>query len=369
MTTPFLISADSHVVEAPDVFTRRVQARYRDRAPRQVRLPEGDAWQVEGMAQPFPFGLVQCGGLPPEEYKLWIRWEEVRPAAVDAAARLASMDETGVEAEVLFPSPRLQNAIAVNPDADFQEDCVRAYNDWLAEWCARDPARLFGVAMLPATAIGAAVAELERSQRQAGLRGVLLSRYPAGGYDLGPADDPLFARCAEAGIPVHLHVGLSGSPSGTPAKALGFANAFTGAFRFYDSPVRIAEMIYTRLFDRFPQLAVVFAEVDAGWVPYLMEQLDDRYARQNPAQKIALERMPSEYFSRNVFYTIVKDRFGVRNRHAIGLSQILWSSDFPHATCDFPDYAAAIEVDFAGVPKDEREQILRGNARRLYASR
>lgn len=369
MAAPFLISADSHVVEAPDVWTRRVQAKYRDRAPRQVRMPEGDAWQIEGLPQPVPFGLTQCGGLPPGQYKLWIRWEEVRPAAVEAAARIASMDESGVQAEVLFPSPRLQNAIATNADADFQNDCARAYNDWLSEWCARDPARLLGVAMLPATGIEAATAELERSQRLPGLRGVLLSRYPAGGYDLGPADDPVFARCAEAGIPVHLHVGLSGSPSGTPAKALGFANAFTGAFRFYDSPVRISEMIYTQLFDRHPSLAVVFAEVDAGWVPYLMEQLDDRYARQNPALRIKLARMPSQYFASNVFYTIVKDRFGVKNRHALGLSQILWSSDFPHATCDFPDYAGAIEVDFAGVPKHEREQILIENARRLYFAR
>jgi predicted TIM-barrel fold metal-dependent hydrolase len=369
MAAPYLISADSHVVEAPDVWTRRVQAKYRDRAPKQVRMAEGDAWQLEGLAAPFPFGLVQCGGLPPEEYKLWIRWEEVRPVAVDAAARLGAMDETGVQAEVLFPSPRLQNAIATNADADFQNDCVRAYNDWLAEWCARDPARLLGVPMLPATGIQHAVAELERTQRIPGLRGVLLSRYPAGGYDLSPADDPVFARCAEAGIPVHFHVGLSGSPSGTPAKALGFANAFTGAFRFYDAPVRISEMIYTQLFDRFPKLAIVFAEVDAGWVPYLMEQLDDRYARQNPALVIPLKRKPSDYFRSNVFYTIVKDRFGVANRATLGTSQILWSSDFPHATCDFPDYAGAIWVDFKGVPKAEREQILLGNAQRLYLAR
>jgi predicted TIM-barrel fold metal-dependent hydrolase len=256
----------------------------------------------------------------------------------------------------------------VNPDAAFQEDCVRAYNDWLSEWCARDPARLVGVPMLPATGTSAAIAELERTQRLPGLRGALLSRWPAGGFDLGPDDDPLFARCAEARIPLHFHVGLSGSPSGTPAKALGFANAFTGSFRFYDAPVRISEMIYTRLFDRFPELAIVFAEVDAGWVPYLMEQLDDRYARQNPALRIPLRKLPSDYFRQNVFYTIVKDRFGIANRDALGTSQILWSSDFPHATCDFPDYKGAIEVDFAGVPKHEREAILRGNARRLYAA-
>jgi predicted TIM-barrel fold metal-dependent hydrolase len=361
-----LISADSHVVEPPDLWTARLPARFRERAPRQLRLPDGDAWQIEGVPAPFPFGLTQCGGLPPEQYRLWIRWEEVRPEAVDPAARLAAMDASGVEAELLFPSPRIQNAIAALEDRAFEAALVAAYNDWLSEWCAKDPRRLLGVRMLPAGGIGPAVAELERTQQRPGLRGVLLSRWPAGGFDLGPADDPLFARCAEAGEAVHLHVGLSGSPSQTPAKAHAFTGAFTGAFRFYDPPVRIAEMIYTQLFDRFPALEVVCAEVDVGWVPYLMEQLDDRYARQNPASKRPLALPPSGYFSRNLSYTIVKDRFGIRNRHAVGVDRILWSSDFPHATCDFPDYAPAIAADFAGVPDAERDAILSGNARRLY---
>ena len=70
-----LVSADSHVVEPPDVWTKRMPARLRDRAPRQQRFDEGDAWVIEGLAQPFPFGPTQCGGLPPEQYRLWVRWE------------------------------------------------------------------------------------------------------------------------------------------------------------------------------------------------------------------------------------------------------------------------------------------------------
>ena len=125
-------------------------------------------------------------------------------------------------------------------------------------------------------------------------------------------------------------------------------------------------MIYTQLFDRIPDLQVVYAEVDVGWVPYVMEQLDDRYARQNPALKIHLSTRPSEYFRANIFYTIVKARFGIQSRAAVGTSQILWSSDFPHATCDFPDYHTAAEQDFEGVPGAERDLILHDNARALY---
>lgn len=361
-----LISADSHVVEDALLWQERVPARFRDRAPRQIRLEQGDAWLVEGVKDPFPFGFIQCAGLPPDEVQLWVRWEEVRAEARDAEARLAAMDATGVEAEVLFPSPRLQNGIALNPDAEFQTACVRAYNDWLFDWSSCNHERLLGVALMPNVGIDAAVAELERNLARPGMRGILISQFPATGFDLSEADDPLWARCVEAGIPVHIHVGLSGSPSGTPAKALGFPNAFTGAFRFYDPTVRIPEMIYARVFDRFPQLKVVFAEVDVGWVPYVMEQLDDRYARQNPKLRHALELKPSEYFARNLSFTIVTDRYGLKNRHAVGVDRILWSSDFPHAGCDFPDYASRIAEDFRDIPEAEAESILRQNARDLY---
>jgi predicted TIM-barrel fold metal-dependent hydrolase len=362
-----LISADSHVVEPPDLWTSRLPAKFKERAPRMVRLDKGDAWLIEGLAQPFPFGLNLCGGLPPEKYTPWVRWEEVRPEAVEPVARLRALDACGCDAEVLYPTPRIQNALALQEeDPAFQIACVRAYNDYLAEYCAADPERLAGVAMLPTVGVESAVSELERVRQLPGIRSVVVSRYPQAQTRLSPEDDALWARCVEAGMPVSVHVGLSGSPSGTPELALSFTGAFHGAFRFYDPPVRIAEMIYTRLFDRFPALRVVMAEVDVGWLPYLKEQLDDRYGRQNPAEKATFALKPSEYTERNLFYTIVKDRYGIRNRHAVGVGQILWSSDFPHATCDYPDYHGAIARDFAGVPPDELHAMLAGTAQRLY---
>jgi predicted TIM-barrel fold metal-dependent hydrolase len=364
-----LVSADSHVVEPPDIWTRRMPARLRDRAPRQQRFDEGDAWVIEGLTQPFPFGLTQCGGLPPEAYRMWVRWEEVRPGAWVPSARIREMDQGKVDAEVLYPSPRIQNAIIQNRDAEWQIACVRAYNDWLSEFCAYDPARFVGIPMLPSVGIAGALAELARASALPGLRGALVSQYPEGGVQLSPADDPLFAACEERGIAVHLHVGLSGSPAGTPALAHGFQNAFTGAFRFYDPPVRMSELVYHRVLDRFPGLEVVFAEVDCGWVGYLIEQLDDRFARQNPKLRIPLDHLPSEYFQRRFSYGIVKDAYGIRNRHSVGVERILWSSDYPHATCDWPDFDAAIERDFAGVPEHERRRILCENAARLYGLR
>ncbi len=366
MTIPKLISADSHVVEPPDLWTGRLFEKYGDRAPHQVRMAKGDAWAFPGTS-PFPFGLVQCGGLAPQEYRLWVPWEEVRKETYDPAARLQSQDRSGVRAEVLFPSPRIAIALyAYDSDPAYQMDCIAAYNDWISAHCADAPERLIGLAMVPGGGADCAIKEVERAMKLPGIGGILLNRYPAGGLRLSPADDRLFEWCARAQVPVHIHVGLAGSESGMPPQANEFVGAFTGVYRFYDPPIRMSEMIYTGLLDRFPELNVVWAEVDVGWVGYLMEQLDDRIERQNPAERKALRRKPSDYFRENFYYTVVKDAYGIRNRDAVGAKRIMWSSDFPHATCDYPDYAAAIQKDFHGVPEDELYLMLAGNAARLY---
>jgi len=367
MSMPLLISADSHVVEPPDLWTSRLPRKYQDRAPHQERMEQGDAWVIPGSA-PFPYGLIQCGGLPPEEYRLWIKWEEVRPETYDIPLRLKSQDRSGVRAEVLYPSPRIAIAMYANDtDPEYHLALVRAYNDWLSEQCAAHPDRLVGLALAPSGGdVAVSVKEVERALALPGIKGVQINKYPTTGQRLHKDDDPLFKASADAGAAVHIHVGLAQSESGMPKQASEFPGAFTGVFRFYDPPIRMAEMIYTGLLDRIPELQVVWAEVDVGWVGYLMEQLDDRIARQNPAQRIKLKHKPSEYFRRNFHYTVVKDAYGIRNRETVGADRIMWSSDFPHATCDFPDFAAAIAHDFKGVPENELRLMLADNAARLY---
>ena len=114
MTAPFLISADSHVIEPPDLWTSRLPAKFRDRAPRHERMELGDAWVIPG-TKPFPFGLNQCGGLPPEKYQpLDQSGKNVRPEAnqIPAHAWPRLRVGSGVVAEVMYPSPT-RSSIAV----------------------------------------------------------------------------------------------------------------------------------------------------------------------------------------------------------------------------------------------------------------
>ena len=104
-----LISSDSHLTEPGDLWTKRVPASLRDRAPRIVSLDHGDGWLVEGIPEPFSFGLTSCAGLPPEEMRAWIRFDEMRKGGWDPAARVQEMDRDNVDGEVLFPTPRFKS--------------------------------------------------------------------------------------------------------------------------------------------------------------------------------------------------------------------------------------------------------------------
>jgi predicted TIM-barrel fold metal-dependent hydrolase len=120
------------------------------------------------------------------------------------------------------------------------------------------------------------------------------------------------------------------------------------------------------VFNRFPDLKIVLAEVDAGWVPYVKEQVDNRVLRREYGAAMRKKRLPSSVIEEHFYYTYITDHFALRNRHAIGVERLMWSTDFPHGGSDWPFSVRTIHADFAGVPGRERDLILAGNAQRLY---
>jgi uncharacterized protein len=355
-----LISADSHVNEPGDLWTARVPAEFRDRSPRIERFEEGDAWVIEGVPDPINFGMNACAGLAPHEMHAWSRFEDMRRGGYDSAARLDEMDRDGVDAEVLYPTPRLAQSVVATREVEFHLALVRAYNDWLSDYVARAPNRFGGLAVLPNRGADHAIAEFERVWGRPGIRGVMIGCYPNGTLDVAPEDDAVWARLAEAKVPVSIHVSLSQHLPAAHRVAL------PGWGRFFDAPNRIVQLIFAGVFDRFPSLAVVVAEVDCGWVPYFKEQIDNNYRRLAPVSDFTITRLPSEYVEQHVHYTYMTDTFGIDHRDAIGVDRMLWSSDYPHISSDWPESWRAINTTLKRVPPGEREAILHGNAQRLY---
>jgi predicted TIM-barrel fold metal-dependent hydrolase len=362
-TRPYaLISADSHVNEPPDLWTSRVASQYADRAPRIEHFEKGDAWVLEGAREPVPFGRNACAGMAPWPPDPWMRFEEVRPGGYDPRARLLDQDLDGVDAEVLFPTPRVSNAVFVNADRDFHVACVRAYNDWIAEFCAYAPDRFAGIALLPNSGLDDAIAEGKRVAELPGINAVTIGMYPHGDVHLEPEDDRLWATLEELDLTLTIHVRLTETAPGAH-----HATLREGVIRMLDVPVRLEEFIYTGVMWRFPRLRVAFVEVDAGWVPYWKEQAYNRWRRQDPALRAdrGMAESPLSCMDR-IGFTYITDRHAVHNRHLVGVDQLMWSSDYPHSASDFPFSWRTIESDFYGVPDLERQAILADNAVRFF---
>ncbi len=256
-----LIDADTHVNEPPDLWTSRVAAEYRDRAPRIERFDEGDAWVLEGVYDPINFGFNATAGMAPEDTKAWVRFEDIRAGGWDPAARLREMDMDLIDAAVLYPTPRLSHAVIATQDPAFHLAQVSAYNDWICEYAAHDPSRLGAIVLLPNRGRDMALAELDRLAGRPEVKGVLVGCWPHGDLRWDDADDPVWERLVADDLALHIHVSMVNEmPSAHTEKIV-------GDVRWYDAPKRMLQLIWSGVFARYPGFTVVVAEVDAGWVP------------------------------------------------------------------------------------------------------
>lgn len=354
-----LISADSHVNEPADLWVSRVASKFQDRVPRVERFEQGDAWVIEGLDGPMPIGLNACAGQDPRLRQNWVRFDEIRSGGWDPAARSKEIEVAGVDAEVLYPTPRLSQAIFAATDPEFHLALVQAYNDWLHEYASYDLRKFRGLPILPNRGVDQALAEIDRVGSRPSTGGFVIGAYPSGELAPQPEDDPVFAALQERDITLNIHVSLKNTmPVQKNLLALPAAGRFTGA------TTHLIDLIFSGVFDRFPDLQLVFAEVDCGWLPYFKEQLDDGFSRYR--FRFDLAKLPSEYIEEHVHFSWVTDTFGIDNRHQIGVERMLWSSDYPHGSSNYPDAWSPTMAAMAGVPLAERNLMLKGNAQRLY---
>jgi predicted TIM-barrel fold metal-dependent hydrolase len=356
-----LISCDSHFNEPGDLFTTRVPAKFKATAPYMKNFPEGDAWMFDGLPEPRNFGWNACAGLPPEQMTGWSKFADMRKGGYDPAARIKEQDLDGVTGEVMYPTPSIQAALATHPDDEYHLAMVRAYNDFVSEYVGYAPDRFCGLVFLPNRGgVKAAVAELERVIDRPGMRGVLSACYPNGTTVMQPEDDYLWASIVEHKVPYNIHVAI-GLMAPRPHKA-----KLPGYGRFFDAPNRLIEFIFNGVFDRFPSLDVAFAEVDFGWVPYVKEQIDNNYQRLEKVSHFGLERMPSEYIDDHFYFGYMTDSFGLKNLNFMNPERVMWSTDYPHISADYPYSWRTIQASMSGVPAPVKAAILHGTAERLY---
>jgi len=294
---PPLIDMDAHVVEPPAIWSARLPSRLRDEGPHIVHAPAGQVRLVDGryIEKPGTGGpdvawwvyedtmtqikrYVASAGVPADEVtNEGIDYPDMRPGCWRPAERVADMDRNGVQAQLCFPNyPRFCGQIFLwAKDRALAKLCVEAYNDWMVEeWCGSSGGRLIPLCLVPLWDVGLAVAEVRRNAAR-GVRAVAFSELPAylGLPSLHSREwDPFFAACAETRTVLCMHIGSGTKTPQTSADAPGAVGA---TIIFGNSVASMTDYMISGVLHRFPDLKLLYAEAQIGWIPYLLERADD----------------------------------------------------------------------------------------------
>ena len=372
-----VLSSDSHVYEPPDLWTSRIESRFRHRAPHIAHLEDGDWWVCDGLKGQDLASGAQAGRRfeAPETLTMTDVFENVRPGGYIPAEHVKDMDADGVDVDVLYPTAGL--VLFRVPDSELADSIFSIYNTWLAEFCNAYPKRLKGIAMINLDDIRAGVGELERCARM-GLVGAMISVAPPPGrsYD-SPEYEPFWAAAQDLQAPLSLHVGTarpvhSKDAGGGPSEPGTHDLLQSAAYRCNVDPhvrMSIAHMIYAGVFERYPKLQVGSVEHDLSWAAHFLHRLDFVYTQvpqRDNWHRFDEDMLPSDYFRRNVFLSFQEDAVGIRLRDIIGVDNLLWSSDYPHTEGTFPRSQQILEEILADCTEEEKAKIAGGNAARIY---
>jgi predicted TIM-barrel fold metal-dependent hydrolase len=306
--------------------------------------------------------------------------EEGLKGAYDAERRDKELDADGVSAEVIFAdsdaitgmeSPPFGAGLSAGAIADPELAFAgaRAHNRFLAELCATNPERRAGIALVPICHdIERAVLEIESLAGTPGIRGVMV---PTMWHDRTaynhPSYDPVWAACAAANFPVHVHSGEAPREEYNDFIGIYLAEVVFWTYR------PIAHLLFSGAFERHPNLKFVVTEGAAYWAPDMKWKWDQYFGGGHTTKKMAammkgiLSKLPSEYFGTNIFIgasTMSKEE--IRRRHVIGCDTVMWGTDYPHPEGTWPNTVAKLRSDFHDVPIEDARQILGETAARCY---
>lgn len=384
-----IIDVDSHVAEPNDLWTSRLASQYQDQAPKVEWDSDAEEWRwkvggvwlsavgeycTAGWKEPFP-------SHPPT-------LEEADPATWQPGARLRRMDEYGVQAQILYP-----NVIAFDTHTFLHElgpematECVRAYNDFLAEFAQEDAKRLVPLMVLPFWDVEESIKELRRAQGL-GHKGVLfaalLKRIGLPGIG-DPQWTPLLSAAEEMGLSMNYHIGFGvrtkeSSEKGhakLTQKALAEKTnrrAFVRqtALSHSSSVEAAADTILRGVCNRHPNLTFVSVESGFGYWPYALDQMDWFWHSSGAAKEFPKEPLPSEIWRRNFLCTFWYEKSSVALLPDFE-DNVMFETDFPHESALAPGLGNSgtaretVQRNLSRLPAQTLEKILYSNAAKLY---
>jgi predicted TIM-barrel fold metal-dependent hydrolase len=362
-----IISADSHVIEIPDLWEKGLPSSFKHRAPRVYFDEKRDAWMFGSPEVPVQaVGGLFMAGQRPEQLESFRRagFSVARPGGWDPVERTKDMEQDGVCAEVLYPSLGL--GLYCIQDAPLQEALFRTYNDWLIDYCQKVPDRLYGVALISVYDIDHALAEMERCKK-AGMVGTMVWQVPDAKLPFTAEHyERFWAASQDLEMPVHLHILTGFGDSMHRQTSHGITRYRIGVNQTREIENALFDIIFSGVLERYPRLKIVSVENEIGWMPFWLGQCDKAFKRHRHSEKLTIDKLPSEYFRRQVYATFFNDHVGGRLFSWWGCDNCMWSNDYPHQNSTWPNSRDVIARDMGHLPAADRAKLLNTNVTGLY---
>ena len=128
-----------------------------------------------------------------------------------------------------------------------------------------------------------------------------------------------------------------------------------------------ADLLWSPVLRKFPDLRVALSEGGIGWIPYFLERIDYVYQHHHAwtGQDFG-DMLPSQVFKERIITCFIDDAFGVENRRYLDIDNISWECDYPHSDSTWPQSPEMAMKYLAGVPDDEIDKITHENAMRHF---
>ena len=355
----YMVSTDSHANEPPDLWATRLPEKYRERAPRVVTDENGVQWRY-------------CEGYRPDRIRImsfegedWLRSQ----AGADPEGRIRDNESDGIDAEIIFPNKGL--AMWATPDPVFANAQCRVWNDWAWEQFGAWPEKMVPAAAVATGDLEGTLAEIERCAAL-GYKALTLPCKPRwGGHDVDhenynlPHFDSMWRLVEETGMPVTFHVSTGRDPRASRGNGGAVINYVTHSLSPTIEPV--ANLCASGVLERFPKIRFATIEAGIGWVPWLLDAMDEAYRKHHMWVRPKLQGLPSDYYRAHGYATFQEDPAGLALAKDWGLTgNFMWANDYPHHEGTWPHSGEAIERTMGGLDEPDRAKILGLNAAKLF---
>jgi predicted TIM-barrel fold metal-dependent hydrolase len=376
-----VIDSDGHLHEPFDLFDRHMEKEFYSMRPRIVDLRDEQRdtgrWLVEGRLVPrLPFTRGVGGG--------GFRYQTPRHAQMkakdnsldDINGRLEDLDQMQIDFQIVYPTALVWAFDLEN--IELAAAVCRAYNNYVAEQCAKAPRRLSGVALVPIQDPRAAITEAQRAVQKLGLSGVVIPGMVGNNPLHAKEFVPFFETINELDVPIGFHAvtGMHDTP---------WADCFTDFFSThvtampFSMMVGMMSLVRSGFLKRLPRLRCAFLEIGASWLPYwnwwvgkhIEHVREPRAGRKEsnwgrePYELPDTVREPGDDIRQG---RILSGFEGDENLRSIidqlGSKAFMYASDYPHSDMDWGRVEAIKRSEALTAP--EKAALLCENARRFY---